>query len=733
MKRDSQLDARYGRALLSLVSRHRDGAPDLSSVPTEALEALTLGALQGRDIPEPPGETDPTVYRATFGKCRFETEKGPDGEEKRFAVASMRWYGGDVVQRYRINWEKWEYERYELVLEMGDDNVDLSRLDSGAPFLNAHNSEGVADVLGVVVPGSVKLQDGTAPGVVREGVADVRFSRRADVEPIVGDVFDGILKQVSQGFDIYADEWEDRKDNVPLRRVTKWTPNEVSLVPMGAAASAQLFAAVLDRTDRATPNTAGALSAHQKQQEEAMGQNAGTAPTAGQKTEAELIAEGIKLENERQAGIRLAARTLKLSEDDERVKTLLSNTKVKLDDARGQLIAFAAERDDANPTPPAGSVSFGTEEGQKLGAAITRGVLYRYDPSKFKLEGNGDPAAQFAHLSLHEIARDCLTRAGMDARYMSRGEVARRAMRLQSMNRDMFSFGGHTTSDFPLLLADAAGKILQRAYKEAPQKWRPLVRIVNLPDLKDRKVLQMGEIPALSEIEEGGEYEHVTFGENREVWALSKFGKRISITEEMIINDDLDAFARIAAMFGTAGRNTESDIVWGILIDNAAMADGTALFHADHGNLAVDHKEAPSLDALDEMYTAMSLQTGLDGEHGIDVEPRYIAFRPQDKLAVDQLLTQTTPAQSSNVVPEWVQSLVPICERRLGLSSRTSWYVSADPSQIDTIEAGWLQGQEGMQLSARDDFDHDGIEIKAKLRFGAKAVEHRGVFKNAGA
>ena len=48
---------------------------------------------------------------------------------------------------------------------------------------------------------------------------------------------------------------------------------------------------------------------------------------------------------------------------------------------------------------------------------------------------------------------------------------------------------------------------------------------------------------------------------------------------QTLINDDLDAFTRIPAMYGNSIAQLESDVVWGIITANPGMADGNALFH----------------------------------------------------------------------------------------------------------------------------------------------------------
>ena len=49
------------------------------------------------------------------------------------------------------------------------------------------------------------------------------------------------------------------------------------------------------------------------------------------------------------------------------------------------------------------------------------------------------------------------------------------------------------------------------------------------------------------------------------------------------------------------------------------------------------------------------------------------------------------------------------------------------------IEYAYLQGFEGLQVQTQVGFDTDGVEIKARLDFGAGGVDFRGAFRNPGA
>ncbi len=76
-------------------------------------------------------------------------------------------------------------------------------------------------------------------------------------------------------------------------------------------------------------------------------------------------------------------------------------------------------------------------------------------------------------------------------------------------------------------------------------------------------------------------------------------------------------------MYGNSIAQLESDVVWGIITANPAMADGTALFHANHKNLA-GTGAALAVDAVGAARAAMALQTGLDKKTVLNIRPAFL-------------------------------------------------------------------------------------------------------------
>jgi hypothetical protein len=89
-------------------------------------------------------------------------------------------------------------------LSMDEESIDLGRLNNGAPVLDSHNAtSGIRNILGVVVDGTAEVK---GPKGRRQGSAKVRFSNRADIEPVWNDVKAGIIRNISVGYAV--SEWE---------------------------------------------------------------------------------------------------------------------------------------------------------------------------------------------------------------------------------------------------------------------------------------------------------------------------------------------------------------------------------------------------------------------------------------------------------------------------------------------------------------------------------------------
>jgi hypothetical protein len=67
---------------------------------------------------------------------------------------------------------------------------------------------------------------------------------------------------------------------------------------------------------------------------------------------------------------------------------------------------------------------------------------------------------------------------------------------------------------------------------------------------------------------------------------------------------------------------------------------------------------------------------------------------------------------------------------RLDADDAAKWHMAADPSQHDTIELTFLDGNKVPHIETKDGWNVDGVEYKVRHDFVAAAVDYRGLYHN---
>ncbi len=649
------------------------------------------------------------------------------------------WTTGAMVQRVR--WEGWDDRiEYDEELLVDGNSIRLDRLNDGAPFLDSHQTwGGVANVLGSVVPGSVRVENG-------QGTAKIRLTSAEDAAPAIQRILERTINKVSVGYRVHRYEITKKDGARELWRAVDWEPFEISAVAMPADPGASIRSEQSGRENRnpcviIRRDTSAAQAASGKEavmpkdnpnaagdETTAVRNDTGQQTRAAQTTQAPaapqapvIDAEAIRAEERTRSaeiGTLCARHGL-----DAAFRDQLIRDGVSLDQARSRILDKLVETDPAGRTAePAPAQARNGERDVQYRDAMAEALMHRHNPGQHQLTANG---REFRGLSLIEMARHALERGGVSTRGMSKMELAGLAFQARA------SVGYHSTSDFPAILANVANKTLRAAYDGTPRTFGAWARRATITDFKPVQRTQLGGAPDLEKVLESGEFQYGTIGEAKEVYALATYGRIVSITRQTLINDDLDAFTRVPAAFGASAADLESDIVYAILMQNPAMADGTDLFHADHGNLGTAAVIGEA--SLSEAYRKFAQQTGIEGRK-ISILPQYILVPPgQRSVEARKQVTATTPSNTADVNPYAGRMQVIEEPRLIPASGQDPWFLAADPSRIDTVEYAYLDGQEGVFTETRMGFEVDGMEIKARHDFAAKAIDWRGLFKNAGA
>ncbi len=587
------------------------------------------------------------------------------------------------------------FNQFNEVLSFDPSAVNLDRLNSGAPLLNNHSQYDLGDIIGVVERAWIE------GGI---GHATVRFPEAGtsdESDQMFKMVSQGIIRNVSVGYTV--NEYEEQgapEGEIPTYLAVDWEPAELSLVCVPADATVGVRSSESEKT----------FPVKIRMKEVSVEPEVKPAPAPAPTIDLDAVRKEERAAVKKHAS-EVRALVRKSGFADEIADGLIDNDH-SLDQVRSRLLDLHIERGAAPTKPANGTIEIVAEERSKVATGMEDAIMNRLDSRKNPVT---DAAREFVGMTLSEIARESLRKQGVTTTGLSRMELAGRAL--------------HTTSDFAGILANVVNKTLRKAYSEAPNSYEFMVNEVDVSDFKPISRVQLGDGPQLEKVPESGEIKRGSFGDSAETYQVQTFAKIIGVTRQVIVNDDMNALSRIPQAFGAAGRSLISDAVWGLIINGttgATMYDGTSLFTTQHGN--IDTTAGGIMAALPNMRTKMKNQMGTSGRY-LNLQPKYLLVGTGRETEAEGVISPLIFAQQASNVNTFARTLQIVAEPRLPVGA---FYLVADPSQIDLIEIAYLQGQRGIYSEQRMGFDVDGMEIKARLDFGVKALDWRGFVRNAG-
>jgi hypothetical protein len=539
------------------------------------------------------------------------------------------------------------------VLDPAGLDLDVTR---GSSVLDSHVRGGVAAIIG-------KLDDAWVEG--DEVIARIRFSERAEVASIIADVRSGIISFLSVGYEVSA--WTDGKNakGERTRTATAWAAREASFVSVPADPKARTRSNV-------SPGETFADRAITNRSIRVLGREAGLSLSAIDG----LIDAGATVEETRMA--------------------VLNNIV-----NRGSVIIRAT-----------GHNANSLDNPEVFQRAAMEGLYVRLDAS-YKPAAQG---SQFVGWSQADLARECLTRAGVGTQGMQGQTLITRAL--------------NSTSDYPNILAAIMDKSMRVAYGAQPSGIKRIAKEATANDFRARSRVQFDSSGfALRKVSETGEFMYSAFVDSAESYAVDSYGALFGISRKALINDDLGIFADITRRTGMAAAEFERQFLVTLLTTTTLgplMSDGIALFNETHGNLN-SVAAAPSVTSLAAARLLMRGQTGPGGGL-ISVTPKYLVVPSALETLGEQTITAIQATKTSDTNPFSFLELV--VEPRLTDAAR--WYLWADPAQIDGLEFAYLAGAPGPQTESKAGFEVDGVTVKVRVDFGGGFIDWRAMNTNAG-
>lgn len=675
------------------------------------------------------------------------------------------------VRRYNWKYNDYTGEYFDEVLSVDAAHVQLERINAGGPLLNEHNrSKGVFGVYGTVE--RAWIADGANGPELR---AKVRFGKGKKAERYFQEVKDGIIRCVSVGYNIgtFTREEAVGTNTVPVYRATQWEPTEVSFVSVPADINSGIRSEVKPEGDHLfttilmdkPPYKAGkrsASGANGPAPETPPTPDGGTqtreappaptpaptpapAPDAGQRTAPPAPAPPAPtpaptpapVDNgaARAVGILGVTRSLGLSMElaEQHIaagttldgyRQLAIDTHAAGDPNRGirtgQAAAVAGERSEA------WAMNFGAALMLRAGLDPT---LPAYNDARHGFATITPQIVQsarqdFGQRSLLRIAEQYLEMNGVRTADLSPSRIAKMALGLEGQRAGMMS-----TSDFNNALGNTMNRVLRAALVGNAATFRPWTRRATVKDFRTTQMVSLsGLMSKFDKVAEGAEYKRTALVDSAEPIRVDKFGKIVGITWETIQNDDLDFVSRIPAAIVEAGTQTQSDVVYSLLLANPNLvSDGVPVFHATHKNLG--NAATISVASMTAAWQSFRSQTTMEGTK-MNLEPRYLVVGPSMEFVAMQFLSPAfLPNVQANINVFQNKGIQLIVDARI---EDNRWYLMASNPLIDTIVYAFLDGEPEIFTDQRVAFEIDAYEWKARMVFGAAFMDYRGVYFNPG-
>jgi len=318
-----------------------------------------------------------------------------------------------------------------------------------------------------------------------------------------------------------------------------------------------------------------------------------------------------------------------------------------------------------------------------------------------------------------------------------------------------------TTSDFQYLFGDIIDRQMLAAYQRTPVMWQQVARRGRVRDFRtvSRYTLDGGEA-VLDEVKQAAEYPAAAVTDGRYQYAVKKYGRRLPITWEALVNDDLDALSDLPTRLANAARFSEEKFFTQLFA--SSTGPNSTFFSSGNKNI-VSGNPALSVAGLTAAFNTLAAQTDTDG-NPIYVGGVLLVVPPALKITANNILNATEilaadgggdgTGNNQLRVANWLRNDVevvvnpwlPVVDTTSG---NTAWYLFADPNVgRPAMEIGFLIGHETPELFQKapnavrvgggavdpmdGDFDTDSIDTKVRHVFGGVLMDPKSAVASTG-
>ena len=437
--------------------------------------------------------------------------------------------------------------------------------------------------------------------------------------------------------------------------------------------------------------------------------------------EAEKQAER-QAERQRCADISALCREFNISTENEKSFIEKGNS---IDSVR----SFILDEIKKNGSPIATNATVTEDEGDKFRNAASDALLMR---AGIELEKPADGANELRHMSLRDLAIECMKDTESGLSRMSSDEIFNIAQR-QFFN---------PTSAFPAMLDNTINKAYVEGHKKVAVTFD---RITKKGTLKDFKIANnnylAGPVGEFKRVPESGELKHDSYKDVKlPTRKLETYGRQFTLTRQAFINDDIDLITKMPAKYAASARKTINTQVYEILVNNPAIYDGTALFSKAHGNL-INTGTGITKESMQAMILALQSQKN-EFEEAIIIRPAKIVVPVGMTFEIYTLFNSPTintsgNTQAANPLYRYANQIEIIEDPTInvlsgGFGKAMPWFLLGANDDTDFIQVDYLNGQEVPTIRRSEVPGTLGFIWDIYLDWGISVMDFRGAIKNPG-
>jgi len=415
---------------------------------------------------------------------------------------------------------------------------------------------------------------------------------------------------------------------------------------------------------------------------------------------------------------------------------------------RAELLALRAARPEAPAVHSRNHESDCTLEAMQGAMVLSAGL--DLDAPMFRTpQAHALNVPQFLRRGVNDEARQRSMEASHRFADMSAVDICAEAVRLDGhsvpqgrRNVIQAAFSG---SALDSVFTSSVSASLLSTYAQSEDTTAGWVSEADVPDFKTNEREMLSKGPDLARLPRGQTAEHLSRSDTEETYKVSRYAKQFVVDEQDIIDDMLGALRETPMEMGEAAARLRPDLVYSIILANAALSDGSALFvDADHSNL----QTSAGLASATLRAAIESVMTQQDNSVNLNLRPTHLIVPVGLLHTAANLVNSATllyGADDESVVgssnPIRMHNLTLISDSRLdngvtdplsgtvNAGSATTWYMAA--SMARTIEVGYIRGS-GRAPELRSfvlSQGQWGMGWDIKMDIGAKALDYRGFNK----